>query len=187
MHRILQQNVQQIQIMFVIFFNSSFQFLPIINVTCKFHFCSHCQTTYSRVFWNSVADPGFLDGRGRQPQGMQLPIVGQNFCRKLHGNERSSTRAPLHGNERSSTRAPLHGNERSSTRAPLPVPPLELHKLTCPCTNTSLNRINQCIEKRPLDGILMGFVLLSLMSLRPDILSASLKWKSYLSTRRLLR
>ena len=149
--------------MFVIFFNSSFQFLPIINDTCKFHFCSHCQTTYSRVFWNSVADPGFLDGSGRQPQGMQLPIVGQNFCRKLHGNERSSTRAPL------------------------PVPPLELHKLTCPCTNTSLNRINQCIEKRPLDGILMGFVLLSLMSLRPDILSASLKWKSYLSTRRLLR
>ena len=37
-----------------------------------------------------VADPGF--SRGRQPLGLVLkPIIWQNFCSKMHGNERNCT------------------------------------------------------------------------------------------------
>ena len=35
----------------------------------------------------SVADPGFARGVGAAPR----PIIGQDFCRKLHGNERNWT------------------------------------------------------------------------------------------------
>ena len=40
----------------------------------------------------SVADPGFLGVEGHQlPRAVHQPIISQNFCRKMHGNERTWT------------------------------------------------------------------------------------------------
>ena len=39
-----------------------------------------------------VADPGFPEGGGYQPQSLwQTPIIWQDYCQKLHENERNWT------------------------------------------------------------------------------------------------
>ena len=42
-----------------------------------------------------MADLGFSRGGRIPPRGVRQPIILQNFCRKLHENQRNLFRAPL--------------------------------------------------------------------------------------------
>ena len=48
------------------------------------------KTKYEIISIYSVADPGFPEGEGHQPLSLgRKPNIWQDFCRKLHENERN--------------------------------------------------------------------------------------------------